>query len=617
MSLDLHAIKDPKVIKPLSIKELEVLSQDIREFLIAQLAKTGGHLSSNLGIVELTLALHKVFDSPTDQLIFDVGHQAYTHKILTGRANQFDTLRQLDGLSGYIKRSESEHDLWESGHAGTSISALAGFLYAKKIKQEPGKVIAVIGDASITNGMAFEALNQLGSSGLAPIIILNDNKMGISKSVGAISGLLTTLRANVVLRKTKSVMRKTLPSVFIAVLRRFRRAVFGFFQRVNLFEDLGYMYLGPVDGNDIKALLKVLNKAKRLNKPCVIHVITEKGKGYHSAEKDEHGTFHGVAPFDLETGKTLKNGEKFHVSWSEVISEGLIALRDTKPFHVIMPAMIVGAKFERFQTRYPSDITDIGIAEEHGASMAAAMALSGVNVFFPVYSTFSQRAYDQILNDIVRQKAPVVLGIDRAGIVGEDGSTHQGIFDIPMFNAMPDMVIASPHTAQEAFNMLKFAFEIKRPIAIRYPRGTTYFDKSKPIAFETMDFSWEVLQEGKDVTIIASGPSLNLIMRAIKASTLSIKVINARFIKPLDKAMIQSIVNDNQPVLVYEESTLTGGLYSSILIELQKHRFTFASDYMALDNAIVDHGDYKGVLKRVGLDEEAFLKKVAVLYETR
>ncbi|MDO9629257.1 MAG: 1-deoxy-D-xylulose-5-phosphate synthase, partial [Acholeplasmataceae bacterium] len=416
--MNLYDIKDPSFLKKLNPKELRKLADDIRLFLIDSITKTGGHLSSNLGTVELIIALHYVFNSPDDVIIYDVGHQAYTHKILTGRINEFDTLRHTSGLSGYINYKESIHDQWESGHAGTALSALLGVLYAKHVKSELGEGIAVIGDASITNGMAFEALNLLGSdANKRGIVILNDNEMSISKSVGSFSKALTKFRSMKIVIKWKRVWATILPGFIVRFLGRIKRGLRGFLQRQNIFEDLGYMYIGPIDGHDIKGLIYSLKRIQKIKKSVVLHIITEKGKGHIEAENDKIGTFHGVSK--------PSNGKKYGISWSELICLNMVELQKHIKTFVIMPAMEVGAQFSNFAAQFNDRYIDVGIAEEHAATMAASMAHQGVPVFLPLYATFAQRAFDQILNDIARSNHHVVFGIDRAGIVGEDGSTHQ------------------------------------------------------------------------------------------------------------------------------------------------------------------------------------------------
>ncbi|MFA5471061.1 MAG: 1-deoxy-D-xylulose-5-phosphate synthase [Acholeplasmataceae bacterium] len=603
--MNLYDIKDPKFLKDLSIKELEALALDIRQFLMDSIEKTGGHLSSNLGTIELIIALHYVFDSPKDAMLFDVGHQAYTHKILTGRAKDFDTLRQTNGLSGYINYKESEHDLWESGHAGTALSALYGLLYAKMVKEEDGEGIAVVGDASIINGMSFEALNLLGSdSKKRGIIILNDNQMSISKSVGSLSKALTRFRSNKFVIKAKRISHRILPEILIRVLSRLKRSVRSLLQRKNIFEDLGYMYIGPIDGHDLKGLIYNLKRIQKVKNSVVLHIITDKGKGHKDAENDMIGTYHGISKKD--------KSKSIGISWSECIAIGMEKLQDYKKTFVIMPAMTVGTKMANFEKKFPDRYIDIGIAEEHGATMAAMMAHQGVDVFFPLYATFSQRAFDQILNDISRSNHHVVFGIDRAGIVGEDGSTHQGLYDLSMFNLMPNMVIAMPYDAKEAFNLLYYAFmSQKNPMVIRYPRGLVQFDTSKDVTFDEIKPTWTHFKKGDGTLyLISYGPSLDLLEKAAKSLEINADIINARFIKPLDQDMLKTIFSKEARILVYEEASNVGGLYPQILKYMAKYNHHHKICDMSITDQIVEHGHYKDMLKAYHMDIDAIIKTI-------
>ena len=588
--MTLEEIKDPSFIKQLSIKELEALAEDIRVFLVEHISKTGGHLASNLGVVELTLAMHYVFDSPKDAFIFDVGHQAYTHKILTGRAKDFDTLRKHKGLSGYINYEESAHDLWESGHAGTAVSALHGFLYAKSLKQTDGTAIALVGDGSITSGMSFEALNILGSDPHHKgIIILNDNNMSISKNVGSLSNILTTLRGNKFIIKTRRLLEKVTPHFFFRVYRRLKRVVKAFFQANNIFEDLGYVYMGPINGNNIKTIIKTLNQAKKMKKSVVIHAITDKGKGYEVAEMDKNGTYHGVSPFDLSTGQMLKKTTDNLVSFSEVISEAMIHLQNKRKTFVVMPAMLVGTKFERFYEQYPDRLVDVGIAEEHAATMAAAMARNGIDVFLPLYATFAQRAYDQIMNDIARSDTKVIFGIDRAGFVGDDGSTHQGLFDVSMFYTMPNVVITMPKDAQEAFDLLQYGFNQTHPFVIRYPRAEVKLDKNQPYHFNDITPTWETIREGKAIILISYGLGVELMQEVQASLDIDALIVNARFIKPMDLDCLRQLFELNLPILVYEEAWGSGSLYPQILKEMANQGLNIKIKGMTVDD-IIHHG---------------------------
>jgi len=545
-------------------------------------------------------------------MIYDVGHQAYTHKILTGRAAMFDTLRQTNGLSGYINYEESIHDQWESGHAGTALSALHGALLAKKLKGETGDGIAVIGDASITNGMAFEALNLIGSDpSLKGIIILNDNEMSISKSVGSISKALTKFRSMRLFMRWKRIWAKVLPRFMMGFLSRVKRGLRGFFQRQNIFEDLGYMYIGPIDGHDLKSLIYNLERIKKVKKSVVLHIITEKGKGHIEAENDKVGTYHGVSK--------PSNGIKKGISWSEMISEVMIKLQEVDQTFVVMPAMEVGTSFSKFAKLFPDRYIDVGIAEEHAATMSAMLAHQGIKVFLPLYATFAQRAFDQILNDISRSNHHVVFGVDRAGIVGEDGSTHQGLYDLSMFYLMPNMVITMPYDAKEAADLLYYGFFLQQhPFVMRYPRGTVLFDKEKDvIQYDHIKPTWTKLREGKEVVMISYGPSLDLMLRAADEMVIDACVVNARFIKPLDEAMLHEVLKIGKSVLVYEEAANTGSLYPQILSFMAKHHYKNTITSMSITDKIVDHGHYQDMLTILHMDLNAVKEKVGeLIHET-
>lgn len=607
---DLENIVDPSFLKKLKKKELIKLAEEIRSFLIENISKTGGHLASNLGVVELTIALHTIFDSPHDKIIFDVGHQAYVHKILTGRAKDFKTLRKIDGLSGFQSISESPHDCFETGHASESISAIAGFLEAKKKGADIGECICVIGDSSIASGLAFEGLNYLGSlKNQKPIIILNDNKMGISKSVGSLSKLLNKIRGTGFMIRFKKIIYRIMPAFIINFFRRIKRGIKGFIQNDNIFEDLGFQYMGPVDGNDLPSVIKILRKAKNCKVGTVVHVITEKGKGYPQAEEDIYGDYHGVPPFDIETGKPVKLQEEGYHSWSKVISQSIVKLHDEYQINVIVPAMITGSKLGTFKTLYPDDIIDVGIAEEHAATMASSLALSGKNVFIPIYSTFAQRAYDQINNDICRHNAHVVIGIDRAGIVGEDGSTHQGIFDVAYLGHIPNIVITMASTDNEAYSLIKYGYNQKNPFVIRYPRGSIKTD----LDFTDLKItkpSWELLKEGKDIVIVSYGPNVLRLLDLVTKNNIDAYVVNARFIKPMDEEMLKYISSLKLPIFTYEEVVIDGSLTSKMLLFYAKNNISVNLQMMTLEDSYIKHGDIPSILKYLKMDDDSIIERI-------
>jgi 1-deoxy-D-xylulose-5-phosphate synthase len=610
-------IKDPSFLKEMNVQDLEQLSKDIREFLIASISETGGHFSSNLGVVELTIAMHKVFDSPKDKLIFDVGHQSYTHKILTGRAKDFPSLRKFEGLSGYLKRSESEHDVFEAGHSSTSLAAMAGIEFAKKYNQEDYKVVALIGDGAITAGMAYEALNFLGNySDHQPIIILNDNEMSISKNTGYLSKMLNNIRVRSGYRKIKLNIKKIVPRFLYGLSTKVERSVKGFVSSNNIFDDLGFRYYGPIDGHDIKQLIRYLTAAKNSNRPCVVHVLTEKGKGYSHSEKDINGLWHGVSPFDIETG--YKKTKSSKLSWSEIIGQYMIHYaQKEKRFGIVIPAMIAGSGLLEFQQLYPDRLHDVGIAEQMAVTMSAGLAIQNVHVFCPIYSTFLQRAYDQVNHDVARQQLKVVFGIDRAGIVGADGETHQGVFDIPLLRSLPHMTIAHPHTPTEAFELLNYAFSNQNngPFALRYERGSFDFNKEEPITTKIATLTWNIEREGSGATIVAFGSILTELLNEPQTEELDLQIINAKIIKPLDEKMIRTIISRKKPIIIYEESQLLGGFGSSVLEFLHCNKLPSENVHlMGLPDEFIQHGTKQEILKKYNLDVMSIIKRVKEFY---
>jgi 1-deoxy-D-xylulose-5-phosphate synthase len=615
--INLYDIKNPTFLDELDNKELEELSKNIREFIIDKVSKTGGHLSSNLGVVELTVALHKVFDSPKDKLIFDVGHQAYTHKILTGRAKDFDTLRQYKGLSGYLKRSESEHDIYEAGHSSTSIAAAAGLEFSKKYTKESGKIIPIIGDGALTGGMAFEALNFLGGhNDHQPIIILNDNEMSISENIGYLSNVLNEIRSKNSYRKLKSRTYKLMPKFIRKLTSKVERGIKGFLTNNTIFDDLGFSYYGPINGHDIKELIKYLKIAKKVNKPCVIHVLTEKGKGYKFSEKDAKGLWHGVSPFNTETGKAHKTKKEHEHSWSDIISNYMIDYANkTEQFTVVCPAMIAGSGLINYQKLHPNKIIDVGIAEQMAVTMASGFAISNVDVFVPIYSTFLQRAYDQLNHDVARQDLKVVFGLDRSGIVGADGETHQGVFDIPLVRHIPNVTIAHPKDPEEAYELLNYAFKVNTsPFVIRYERGSAFLDFNQPITDKIAEVKWDVINEGTDVVFISFGSILDKTIKQAKEESLSLKVVNAKFIKPLDTKLINEVIKLDKPIIIYEESCKLGGFGSSILEYLVDNNLpTNNIHLMGIPDEYVNHGTKDELLVELNLDVASIIDKVKEL----
>lgn len=622
---DIEKIKDPSFIKKLSTPEMQVLCQDIRTFLIDSLSKTGGHVSSNLGVVELTVAMHKVFNSPKDKFIWDVGHQVYIHKILTGRANQFSTLRQFKGLSGFPKRKESVHDCWETGHASTSISAAVGMAYARDLSDEDYHVVAVIGDGSLTGGMAYEALNQIGHTNKRLIVIINDNEMAISPNVGALHNLFGSIRTNESYLTTKRCLKKLLKNT--SFLNRVMYRAKGSLKRFVIgeipFDAMGFKYFGPVDGHNLDDLIKNLNFAKKADKPVIVHVKTTKGKGFSYAEEDKLGTWHGIGKFNKETGEVAISQKENTVSWSKLICNGLIELtKHDSRVAVITPAMINGSALNEYQQLYPDRLIDVGIAEEHAVTMAGGMATQGMKPFVSIYSTFFKRAFDQVHHDVARQELNVVFGVDRAGIVGADGETHQGLYDIPMLRPIPNMVMMMPKDANEAYDLLYTAYQINGPVAIRYPRGnianvTPSYNSWKQIPIG----SWQILRTGTMAYVISMGPILEdlveLAEQLSQTEKLEVGVVNARFIKPLDYKLLDELAQCQVPLIVYEESAMIGGLGTAILEYYNETNQVVDMKRMGVPDLYVQHGSVPEVLEELHLSLQDIKEEIKEVIKNR
>lgn len=570
-------INSPLDLRGLTSDQLTQLAREIREFLIESVSKTGGHLASNLGVVELTLALHMVFNTPYDKIIWDVGHQSYVHKILTGRKEKFSTLRQYKGISGFPKTCESMHDCFNTGHSSTSISAALGMARARDLKNERNSVVAVIGDGALTGGMAFEALNDAGRSPNNLIIILNDNEMSIDKNVGGLSSCLNRIRTQPIYFKVKKdldVLINKIPAIGKKVANTIKKAK-GTLKYMMLpgmfFEELGFRYIGPIDGHDIIGLKKVLIKAKEMNGPVLIHVVTQKGKGYKPAEKSPH-IFHGISSFDVETGEIIKG--KNTLDYSGVFGRELVQIAEyNKKVVAITAAMPHGTGLSEFAENYPERFFDVGIAEQHAVTLAAGLAAEGMKPVFAVYSSFLQRAYDQIIHDVCLQNLPVIFAIDRAGIVGNDGETHQGVFDLSYLSHIPNMTIMAPKNYEELRQMLRFAIEHNGPIAIRYPRGHEKeigVKKCQPIEYGRA----ELLQKGNEITMVACGRMVDTALKTAKELVkfgMTADVINLRFIKPLDTKMILASANKTKNVVTIEDNMAAGGIGSQILHEINEN----------------------------------------------
>ncbi|MDF2556402.1 MAG: deoxyxylulose-5-phosphate synthase [Bacillales bacterium] len=625
--MDLLSIKNPKFLKNMQTDELEQLASDIRHFLIEKCSVTGGHIGPNLGVVELTIALHREFNSPEDKLLWDVGHQAYVHKILTGRAKDFNTLRQFKGLSGFPKRVESEHDVWETGHSSTSISGAAGMAIARDLKDEKYHIVPIIGDGALTGGMAFEALNHIGHEKRKVIVILNDNEMSIAPNVGALHSVLGRLRS----ARKYTGMKDELEGL-LNLIPKFGKKIAATADRVKdsfkylfvpgmFFEELGFTYLGQVDGHDFEQLSENLKYAKKIDGPVIVHVVTKKGRGYEPAESDKIGIWHGIGPYKMETGEVVKS-ENAAPAWSFVMSDTVrkLAQKDDR-IVAITPAMTVGSKLEGFQKEFPERFIDVGIAEEHATTLAAGLAADGMKPYLAIYSTFLQRAYDQVLHDLARQDLNCVIGIDRSGLVGDDGETHQGVFDISFLRHIPKMTIMMPKDENEGQHMIYSAFEYQcGTVAVRYPRGNglgVQMDKEfKMIPYGT----WEVLREGKDAVILTFGTTIPMVMKAaeeLEQKGIHVAVVNARFIKPFDKKMLQYILNSNIPILTVEEGMIQGGFGSSIL------EFAHLNGYhnrviriMGIPDVFVEQGTVNLLMNELGLTTQGVIDEILKVVPT-
>lgn len=611
----LDNINAPDDLKALNVEQLNALAAEIREFLIDSVSKTGGHLASNLGVVELTIALHYVYNSPVDKIIWDVGHQAYTHKILTGRKALFSTLRQYGGLSGFPKRCESVHDCFETGHSSTSISAALGFARARDLKNERYSVVAVIGDGSMGGGMAFEALNDAGRSKTDLTVILNDNAMSINKNVGGLAMYLAKLRSNPryyrAKRDIKSVLARIpyIGEVLIAGIERLKNSFKYIFLPGIFFEELGFTYIGPINGHNLDELILVLQRVKSMKGPVLVHVVTTKGKGYKFSEEDPE-RFHGIAPFDAENGREEIRAD---MTYTKAFSNAMLSIGACDSRVVaITAAMKDGTGLSRFAKSYPHRFFDVGIAEQHAVTMAAGMAAAGLRPVVAIYSSFLQRAYDQIVHDVCMQRLPVVFAIDRAGLVGEDGPTHHGAFDMSYLRSMPNMCVLAPKDGGELDRMLRFALTVDGPVAIRYPKGKTTYsldaDNAEPVT------DWECLRGGDDVAILAVGRMVAIALEAaelLEGSGISAAVYNARCIKPLPSHRLLDILLHKKRLVTVEDNTITGGFASGIAeFILNNHIKGVDLDIIALPDDFVTHGDVNSLLMQLGMDAQSIASRI-------
>ncbi|MFA9397679.1 MAG: 1-deoxy-D-xylulose-5-phosphate synthase [Clostridiaceae bacterium] len=622
MSNILDEYKDIYDIKKMDYDKLDEFSGEIRTFLIEKLSKTGGHLASNLGIVELTLSLYKVFDFNIDKIVWDVGHQAYVHKILTGRKEEFKSIRKYGGISGFPKRSESKYDFFDTGHSSTSISAALGIARTRDLEKKENEVIAVIGDGALTGGMALEALNDVGDRKTKLIIILNDNGMSIGENVGGVSTYLSKIRVDPKYNKFRDDFDKLLnkiPNLGKGISKSIDRMKDSIKQLIvpgMLFEDMGIKYLGPIDGHNIKELSLVLSQAKQNKGPVLIHVITKKGKGYKFAENDPD-LFHGVGPFDCSTGKCAKKP----FSYSKAFGENIVLLAsENKKLIGITAAMKDGTGLGNFALKYPERYFDVGIAEQHAVTLAAGMASNGFRPIFAVYSTFLQRAYDQIIHDVCMQNIPVIFAIDRAGIVGEDGETHQGVYDLSYLSHMPNMTIMAPKCIEELFYIMNFALKQPYPIAIRYPRGGD-MDNVKLSPYKNFKKGkWEVVLEGEKLAIIAVGKMVQksiLVCEKLKEYNINSTVINACFIKPIDEELIKKLIKQNYKIVTIEDGVIIGGFGSLVLNFINSLEEKVNILNIGFEDEFIPHGDPEILYRINELDINGIINRILKFYNLR
>ena len=607
MSKELTQYDFPDDLKKMDLKEMELLSYAIRDFLIEKVSKTGGHLASNLGVVELTIALHKVFNSPDDKMIWDVGHQSYVHKILTGRAGEFDGLRQMNGISGFPKGKESPHDAFDTGHSSNSISAAAGMAAARDLKGERNEVIAIIGDGSLTGGMAYEGLNNVGASKSKMIVILNDNGMSISRNIGGVSQHLSKLRTSNGYLRVKKTIKRALNRIPVIgddlstnIGHSKDRIKYALLSGGVIFEELGFTYLGPINGHNIRETIEVLELAKHVNGPVFIHVMTRKGRGYRTAEIDPN-KFHGISPFNPETGKVLKPSGMTYSKVLGMTIENLAA--ENKKITAVSAAMCDATGLGGFAKKYPRQFFDVGIAEAHGVTFAAGLAKSGMRPLVAIYSSFLQRAYDQIIEDVCIQNLPVVFAIDRAGIVGADGETHHGLFDITYLTSMPNMTVLAPSDGNQLAAMVRYAFSLDGPVAIRYPRGDCFYDPEEQITFDGKN---QRIFEGKDLDIWAVGKMLQTALETreqLKVQGIDAGIVDVAAIKPLDLSCLKE---KSKLVVTIEDGLLAGGFGDKFIAESKVQEvLTFG-----WPDQFVEHGDCDGLYKKYGLDADSITERI-------
>lgn len=616
----LEKIQKPNDIKKIPADQLPALAEEIRKFIIESLSKTGGHLASNLGVVELTIAMHRVFNLPKDKLIWDVGHQSYTHKILTGRKDGFETLRREGGISGFPKRSESDCDVFDTGHSSTSISAGVGYVRARELKKENYSVVSIIGDGALTGGMAYEALNNAASLKSNFIIVLNDNEMSITENVGGMSSYLSGIRTASAYTGFKMDVTKALNRIpgigpgMVDAMRKTKSSIKQIIIPGMLFEDMGLTYLGPVDGHNIPQLIKTFQEAKRFEGPILVHVLTQKGRGYEPAMRHP-ARFHGAGPFDVKTGLPVG---KSNPTYTDVFSTVMRKMGDRrKDVAAVTAAMMTGVGLKRFSNMFPDRCFDVGIAEEHAVTFAAALSLGGITPVVAIYSSFLQRAYDQIMHDVCMQNLHVVFAIDRAGLVGYDGETHHGIFDLSYLGSMPNMTILAPKNLWELSDMIKFAVDYDGPIAVRYPRGEAYTGLKEFRAPICLGKS-EVIHEGSRVALLAVGSMVKMaeeVQKQLKERMdMDAALVNARFVKPIDEELLRSFADTYELVVTLEENVKDGGFGERVLAFAEEEDLPFGVEIIALPDRFIPHGSVSYQMKQVGFTPEDICGRIEEYY---
>ena len=613
----LEKINAPEDLKKLTLKEKEELAKEIREYILKVVSENGGHLASNLGVVELTIALHSIFDVPKDKIVWDVGHQTYVHKIITGRREELKNIRKLNGIAGFPKTKESPADCFNTGHSSTSISAALGMARARDLKKEDNSVIAVIGDGALTGGMALEALNDAGYSKCKMTVILNDNEMSISPNVGGLNKFLGKLRTKKLYTRTNNLIKRRMNRIpvvgkpMVKIIQKIKRSIKQLVISKMFFEDIGFTYLGPVDGHNIEKLESVLTISKEVKGPVLIHVLTKKGKGYKIAEKNPD-KFHATSPFDIETGEPKKAKSK---DYSKVFGDKIVELAQKNDKIVAITAsMTDGTGLTKFKKEFPKRFFDIGIAEQHALTLAAGMAIEGMIPVVPIYSSFYQRGYDQVIHDIAMQNLPVIMCVDRAGIVGADGETHQGTLDMAFFRLVPNLTIMAPKDFKEFEDMLEFAVNLKKPVVIRYPRG----GEDSKIKFEQhskiKNGQAEILKKGKDITIIAIGKMVakaQYIAEKLETQNINAEIINARFLKPLDENKIKESIQKTKRVITIEDGTKINGLGTAIEELIVKNNIENVKlDIFAYPDEFITHGSVDELEKIYGLNNDDILSKI-------